>query len=45
MVPTMGQDHGYVSVDGTITQVEIVDGYYSVELGSGNHTIAVPKRR
>ncbi len=42
MVPTMGQDHGYVSVDGTITQVEIVDGYYSVELGSGNHTIAVP---
>ncbi len=42
MIPSMGQDHGYLSVDGRLIQADITDGCYRVELGSGSHTVAVP---
>lgn len=41
-VPTMGQEHNLLLVDGKLTTTEVKDGFLTVELGSGNHTLEVP---
>lgn len=41
-VPTMGQEHNLLLADGKLTAAEAKDGFLTVELGSGNHTLEVP---